>query len=914
MTVAREIIDSVWEHHTGTTASPGEVRAVLASIWVQSCECDDNERDHVAALNQLRTVAVPAPRAAAIWERLKALCHRHSNIGGGFDRSILYAEVREEDADILGSVADHRADRGRLISESKAFVDRYRERTYITIAGEPLRLRPSTQTSLNSEAERGSLLIIGQPGVGKTGSVVTLYAACQEAHYEAAFVPVDRLRTGGGSIEKLFGLRKPIREVMADWGGAQPAFFIIDGLDAARGADELNNTLETLFQMASSASPRWRFVVSMRSYDALRARRQNTELPVIFRVSADAPKISMRPELEGIRCFEVPELTNEDLAPARLRLRALDVALENGDVLKLARVPFNLGLLIGLIEQGLVGSELQSITTQIHLLNTYWERRVEHGDDTIDRERLLTRACWLMIQGRTLTCDRSQLLETGQDERIANDLCSVGVLDSLPVSRAFTAAQYRFSHNTLFDFAVAKRILSQRGELDRLLADNPGALTLIVPSLRMFFQELWDEGAGTEGRGRFWTTLLDIAGNESLPAVASVIAVAVASREAETAAEISKLVDGLGNPRTRRAALRIIEWIHGSLGIDGLDPFRNAGEPWDYLARALMNDPGDGADWSSFRLQSMLLEQSDYLGNIAFENVSSAARLLLSHLLADAVRNDRFISVAIANVVKSARSDVDSAVRALRPLLVSNYRAANAWSDMPALARELSRLYVLAPDFVAEVYDGCFHTEERSEEKVSMSQSRIFGLVSNKRQDLEHAKWQLGRDYPSFFNVSPAAATRAVVAAVDAYARTERVVAIGDGCRIQLGSISLHVTPDMSSSWLGSVLTQHQPAFGMLDAWCKGMDDLYRRDVDLFETCLREYVAASWSAVYWRKLLLAAAQYPETVGRAAFDLLTQDAVLTGHDTIDAAADAVTALYPLLSNEERAAIEHAILAL
>ncbi len=914
LATAATIIENAWKNHTGANATPEEVRSVLASIWVHPCECDDGERDHVAALNQLRTVVLPAAKDGPVWQRLKALCHRHSNIGGGFDRTALYAEVRQAGADVLGSQADHREDRARIVSESKRFADRYRAQTYVTIAGEPLRLRPETQRLLSSEAQRGSLLVIGQPGVGKTGSVVTLYAACQEAQVEAAFVPVERLRTGGGNLEKLFGLRKPMREVMTDWGGTQPAFFIIDGLDAARGIDELNDVVEALFQMASSASPRWKFIVSMRSYDALRARLQNTELPIIFRVTEEAPQISMRAELEGIRCFEVPELTNDDLAPARSKLNALDVALGNPDVLKLARIPFNLWLLIGLIEDGLVGSELQSITTQIQLLNSYWKQRVERGDETIDRERLLTRACQLMIQERALTCDRNDLLQSGQEERVANDLCSIGVLDELRMPGAFSAAQYRFSHNTLFDFAVAKRILAQRGELDRLLADNPGALTLIVPSLRMFFQELWDEGAGAGRRDRFWTTLLDIAANEELPAVASVIGVAIASRKAEATSEVSKLVEGLDNPRSRRAALRIIEWIHGSLGMDGVDPFAKAGEPWDYLARALMNDPGDGADWASFRLQSMLLERGGRLSEAALQNVATAARELLNHLLASPVRNDRFISVAIATVMKSAGADVAVAARALRPLLAANYRRTNAWSDMPAIARELSRLHASAPDFVAEVYDACFHTQELSEETVSISQSRIFAMTSNRRQDLDHAKWQLGRDYQSFLDASPVAATRAVVAAVDAYAKTHNVAKLGAGCEVQLGSISRHVTPDMSSSWLDTILTKHEPAFDMLEAWCKGMDQLYRQDTRLFEACFNDFIATSWSAVYWRKLLSAAARYPETLGRAVFPLLTQRPVLTGYDTSDAAADAVTAVYPLLSTEERAAIEHAILAI
>jgi predicted secreted protein len=48
-------------------------------------------------------------------------------------------------------------------------------------------------------------------------------------------------------------------------------------------------------------------------------------------------------------------------------------------------------------------------------------------------------------------------------------------------------------------------------------------------------------------------------------------------------------------------------------------------------------------------------------------------------------------------------------------------------------------------------------------------------MVSNKRQDFQHARWQLSQDYPKFVERSPLAAARAMVAVVSAYCR-EKVI------------------------------------------------------------------------------------------------------------------------------------------
>ena len=55
-----------------------------------------------------------------------------------------------------------------------------------------------------------------------------------------------------------------------------------------------------------------------------------------------------------------------------------------------------------------------------------------------------------------------------------------------------------------------------------------------------------------------------------------------------------------------------------------------------------------------------------------------------------------------------------------------------------------------------------------------MGPSRIFTLVSNKRQDFEMARFQLAQLYPDFLTRAPEHATRAMIVALEGYISRER--------------------------------------------------------------------------------------------------------------------------------------------
>jgi hypothetical protein len=91
--------------------------------------------------------------------------------------------------------------------------------------------------SLHDAIGGGSLLVIGEPGAGKTGALVALATQLVEGTAPAVFFSVERL-VGLAKLSDFrdeLHLKNDLIDVLAAWPGVEPGIFIIDALDASRG-------------------------------------------------------------------------------------------------------------------------------------------------------------------------------------------------------------------------------------------------------------------------------------------------------------------------------------------------------------------------------------------------------------------------------------------------------------------------------------------------------------------------------------------------------------------------------------------------------------------------------------------------------------------------------------------------------
>ncbi len=277
-------------------------------------------------------------------------------------------------------------------------------------------------------------------------------------------------------------------------------------------------------------------------------------------------------------------------------------------------------------------------------------------------------------------------------------------------------------------------------------------------------------------------------------------------------------------------------------------------------------------------------------------------------------RDDRFVSLAIGDVMRSFDADPVASVAALRPLIDHASLEQHGYNDAPAIARGLSSAHAASPGFVRDVYSAVFAIEERSDEKVDITGSRIFGFVSNRRQDFNHAKWQLGQDFAAFLEASTIEASQAMAAVLNTYSATHvRSHRDRRSSNVVFRGETYSYEQDLSASWERESLNQHDPEHVILSAWFDHLPALMRESADLFYRSVETAAAESRYANFWRRLIIAGVREPETIGILLAPLLTQVPVLAGIDTTEASGKLIAAVWLMLTESIRSEVVETLTA-
>ena len=118
-------------------------------------------------------------------------------------------------------------------------------------------------------------------------------------------------------------------------------------------------------------------------------------------------------------------------------------------------------------------------------------------------------------------------------------------------------------------------------------------------------------------------------------------------------------------------------------------------------------------------------------------------------------------------------TDIAASRALLSQLMTATRFADHAHEDMPPLARKAKYISEYDPDFVVEIYSAVFTQRVLDTSATSMGNSQILSMTSNKRQDYDHARWQLAQYVPKFLELNPRLGARVLVAALEGYVASE---------------------------------------------------------------------------------------------------------------------------------------------
>jgi hypothetical protein len=775
--------------------------------------------------------------------------------------------------------------------------------------------RPAAE-HLRRAATAGSCLVVGEPGAGKSAALHQLAGELESRGKDVVYLAVDDL-TGRslGALRQDLGLEHEFLELLDAWTGPGPAYLLIDALDVAR-VQGSGGAYRQLLGEVTSREGRWRVVCSIRKFDL----RYSAELQQLFAAQEplQVPEEFQDPEFAGLRHLNIPAFSPAELAQLHSQAPALWQLLQVAEapLQRLLVVPFNLRLAAELLQLGSTIGELSPIRTQLELLERYWQRRVLGDDQQGDAsEAVLRRACERMVSARSLQVARSDLATPSASAALNTMLSAQVLVEWQPHPSARPDRQVlAFAHHLLFDYAVAQLLLAGvPGTVTGRLRGDPELALVVRPSILLHFHRLW---ALDPTRTRFWDETLGMVADEAVPEIAKLLGPLAAVELAEALSDLEPLCAALdqGNEAAASAFGHLVGALNLSLAAPGwLSPGRAA--CWCALTERVSHAPGDQVAYPLRIMVLDLCEQRSSLSQLDLQRLAAAARWLLEFAWARTPRDPQLVTAGLRAVSRSFGGDPAGAGALLRRTLQSDQLREHGFEEMPCLTRELPELVRHDPLLVGAIYVAVLSHDESRTDPALMSRSRILPLVSNIRQDFNHAKWGLGEFFPSFLQEAPVHAIGTLLEVLEALAADTAPHASEE--RFDFGDTPAAVRDDRHQlwDWDWEEFARTDPIVKMLDGFQRYLDDRAAQDD---RPCLQEAVrvvaGSNRSSTVWKRLLAIGAQHPTSLGTLLAPLAWATPILASLATASAARPFVHAVFPLLDAPDRVRVEQAILAL
>jgi hypothetical protein len=544
--VVREHLARSWRTEKGMDPTDSEVGFVLELVHVLVLDLEPDETHDREARTILRTSILKDPsRADSAWGTLISTCALRAKGRSGIDRPGLQ-KILIDATDDLNVPRSYRADIDRLSRHSQDTFARFEILASIDVGRSKVKIDRPCTAALTSVAQDRSLVVVGEPGAGKSISLHEATAALKRNGRDVVYLAADSLASESlGELRAELNLEHDLVDALANWPGAAPGILVIDALDASR-SDGSSKTLRNLIGATFRTAKRWRVVASIREFDL----RYSADLQRLF--CGSSVDGFAHPQFRSVSHLLVPRLDEGELAQVRTQAPDLGVLFESTQekLRDLLRVAFNLRLMGELLGEGVPTAELTPIRTQLELLDRYWLHRVIRDDRFGDaREAVLRLASESMVAARSLRASRNTIARDPSAGGPLGEILHCGVLvewqspGRVRPDREFLA----YSHHVLHDYAIARLLFRGNGdELIRRLGGVPDLAMSMRPSLIMHYQYLWALDADHR---EFWEVSKRVQLAPDIPEIARTVGPVVAADLFEAVEDCNPIIDDLGVSR-----------------------------------------------------------------------------------------------------------------------------------------------------------------------------------------------------------------------------------------------------------------------------------------------------------------------------------------------------------------------------
>lgn len=889
-----------------------DFRRLARVLSVRTMHLTDGGNEEVAGQLLLGEVANGPGEARRIWEALQIEAQRLAEQRSFLHRNGLIRRLEMRQIWL------------RPVARLRPDIQRLRERTQLTMQVQAAALTiaaPEKAVALSREIEPaitgadGNLAITGAPGTGKTVLLHSLAAGQADAGTDIVVLNSENLGATAGQTWDELGIVHDLGDVLAGWTGSGPGLLLIDGLDQGWGSDapawlpDLARALE---------QTRWRICATIRTFDLKHGRRWRA-------MFAGEPVAGHAdPELAGVRHLVVGDLTEQELTQVRRASPRLAGLLDQADARLRALLanPFNLDLAGQLLADS--GADLLGVSSRLDLLDRYWDSRVTCGTGALDRMRTARELVRLMLAaGRQTVSPLS--LPTAAVPTALEALQHEGVLRDLPRRPGTPIQPVTFAHPVLFDYAVAVLALGdpdEPGSLVGMLDEDPNLAITVRPSLGYRLAIDW---AADATRRAFWHLALRLASRTHGHPLAAVAAAQVAADSIAAFPDLEELANACtgasSDPDRRWGPQEASELAFLAAAAAARLPEPGAAlDALGGLAQSIAAHARSADDINLALLAAQLPVRAVGARSTALHARAAdkwtAAAVDCMHVALSDLDDQRRVPVArlggqflAAVAPHDAHATADVIRAAIAPAALTAW---NVTAIMPLIG-QVPEIAATAPALAVEIAAAVWEYEESQDTQdtpTPLIDSAILALTSNRRQDLESARYSVADKFPALLAADPSAATELLLRIAElprmyrwghpALAGEQPQLRTGDGFALSGGDRDAAGMADAFVQELGRLAEADPPVAGNAGQGTAG-------DI------IAVLVARLHNSGVWQRLLNYAAEIASpALCRALLPALTSVSLYAHPATWIGAGHVVARLSPALDDESHRSIENAIL--
>lgn len=755
---------TAWATHSATPPTDDELTMMARLFRIvrfSMNEGEDNWRE-ASCLIGARLYGAEVAGDAPLRD-LKGIIRGMIGSGAPADRVGLRRELRRIGHNDVGA-ADYTADLVRLSAATEAELTRLAGHTRLPIAGGVPIARVS-DGPLGAAVDTGSLIVIGEPGAGKTGALVALAQRRRAEGATVVFLSVDRFPgvAIAANLQSELGLAHPLTEVLAEAPGSGRKLLIIDALDAARGGSA-EGVFAQLIEAVRASVPDWTTLASIRTFDLRNGRRFRDSMP------GSPPDLAYAETgLANVRHFQVPRLADEDLNAAGIAAADLGALLSAApdNLRDLLHNVFNLSLAAQLLADGANPDSIRTVATQSDLIDAYEDHRLA---GTPARQAAAA-AVGTMVERRRLAVRKVVI---GHDQLDA--VIQTGVL-------AESGDLVSFAHHVLFDH-IAGRFFLEWDDCARLipqLGGDSSIALMLAPALRFAIERLWRQDA--DGKALVWRLVADIYADPAVDPVLANVALRTAIERVATSADIAGLVALIG-ARSNEGSLaimlsRLARFV--GLAVDTAGSIvPDEALAWATVANAAIESGSRDLTDATRVLLHTLFERVDLVEPALLDVFGRAARALLAFAWAADPPMQQTATNAIRFVGKSFAADPAASRGLLDRMLRDPHFSSHADKEATWLSEQILPIARADADFAILIYRALYSRDitDKSTSFIGGQSSRILPLSSNRSQDYRHCRFNLGRRVRHLLALAVPLGTRAIVEA--SLGNTDRAMPLSD--------------------------------------------------------------------------------------------------------------------------------------